>query len=525
MATAALRASSVSPSVWEPQDLDDYVRRIINDPRYFLETYCSLRSDDGRFIPFIFNRPQNDLYEHVYRELAPNVWVRYIFDELHGKGRQFGDSSYQIGLMYHQWATGADFGPAFIGKVLAFADETAQQLMDNIVTVLHDSALDAIRDSLGVDPYTILPRGNTRNAHELSDSRRGCKLLVASERTKGQGRAATANWLYVTDLGEWTTYDDAIAGYAGSLSKTGHEVIVRDFTGKGPGNAAHREWTRLKVEAETNPQVMVRFIGVDDIDYPDGYLARQARIIGDPYQFQREYPSRPEHMFMAGPNTRFRPEAINACVARGPDRYLCETMTDAEIRRTCIPVYGLDTCEGTEDGDFAVAVVRDALTGNLIAPSLRGHWSPAELAVETQRYHQRWPGLICVERNKDGTAVILALGVLGLGRWLYRMLHVGSADEREGFHTNPLTRPILLMGYENALTATAINLLGDNLIMEVSIFGMQKNGKVEAPPGFHDDEVIADMLCVEAIPQAIARHASLASDASGLIVIGSQRDD
>jgi hypothetical protein len=497
--TAAKR--TVADEVWQPQDADDYVWRLINDPRFFLETFVNIRFAEGQSGPFAFNRTQHMLYELVYREAAPNVWLRHRFDELHGKGRQFGDSTLQIGLMYHAWATGAGFGPAFVGKVLAFADHTAQQLKD-IAEFMHDSALSEIRDSLGIDPYEVLPKGDIRNAHELSDSNRGCKLMFASERTKGSGRATTANWLYVTDLSEWTTYEDAIAGYAGSLSKTGREVVVRDFTGKGPGNAAHRLWE--KMTASESPAVLVRFIGTSDIDYPEGYLERQRELIGDQTAFEREYPSRPEHMFRADPNARFHWEWLDAAHKRDT-RFMTDYMTDEEIMAVAAPCHCIDSAEGTPAGDYSVIKSRDALTGLEICPPFRAQASPDDTAAEVVRRHERFPGLINPLRKNHGSAVISRLKVHGLSEWLYRQTDIGNKDGKEGLDENSLTVPQMQTAYEVALKETTINLPSENGRMEASIFGLQKNGKIAAPPGFHDDEIVADMGCVMVFAAAVRK--------------------
>lgn len=479
----------------------------MSDPRYFAESALQIRVA-GNPVPWVFNRTQNTNFEELYRLTARGDWVRYVLDYIEGKGRQRGGSTDKILYLFHAWCFGGDFGPAFVGKVLAFADETAQKLK-HISELFYTSACESIRAALACDPYDILPRADINNVHELRDSVRGCALRFASERTKGQGRAETANAVYITDLSEWTTYEEAIAGYAGSLSQTGREWVDRDFTGKGPGNAAHREYMKLKRVMEANPggRTMARFFGRDEIDYPPHHLEQALQRMG-PRQFAREFPQDEQAMFTGDPNARFDQEWIDLCLARDR-RFLTDFMPDTEINATCVPCYCIDSAEGTPGGDYAVVKVRDARTGREIMPPYRRQASPDDTAQATFEMHRRFPGLINPLRKNHGSAVISRLQALGLTQWLYRQTDLGNQDGKIGLDENGATVPIIQTNYEIALKTGAINLPSENGAMEATIFGLQKNGKIEAPPGFNDDEAVADMGCVTVFPAAIRKHASM----------------
>jgi len=489
-----------------PASEEVFLARWFTDPRYYAETALKIRVA-GSPVPWRFNRTQNANFEELFRELHPGAWVRWVMEDIEGKGRQRGGSTERQLYLFHSWCFGGDFGPAFVGKTLAFADETAQKLKQ-IVDLFYLSACEMVERAFGCDPYEILPRVEIDNVHELRGSR-GNALRFASERTKGQGRAETANAVYVTDLSEWTTYEDAIAGYAGSLSQTGREWIDRDFTGKGPGNAAHREYQKLKRIMQANPEgrTRARFFGRDDIDYPRGHLEASLQRMG-PRQFAREFPLDEAAMFTGDPNARFDIEWIDRCRARDT-RYLVDFMSDEEINATCVPCYAIDSAEGTPGGDFACNKCRDARTGREIMPPYHKQASPDDTAQDARERHKRFPGLINPLRKNHGSAVISRLKALGLGPWIYRQTDIGNQDGKEGLDENGATVPIIQTNYEIALKTAAINLPSENGHMEATIFGLQKNGEVEAPPGFHDDELVADMACVSVFPAALRVHEAL----------------
>lgn len=510
---------------------EQFLWRCMNDPRFFIENCLSIKTDSGDVAPFEFNHLQNFLYEQTYIEAAPGIWVRTIFDETHLKARQFGDSTYQLSVLYHSFVFGGDFGSGFVGSVIAFADDSAAKLKEK-VDLFHASAAAALM-AVGIDPTMVLP--DTRsvdNKHELADEERGCRLEFFSEKTKGAGRSETRNAMYVTDLSEWTSYGEVISGLGGSLSKTGREWVVRDGTGKGIGNALHVEYEKAKTLEQTDAQVRAFFIGARQCGYSKEYLDRQRRVIGDERRFRREYPETEADAFSGDANALFDDAHIKRCQKRKPKgKFLVEVATDDEIRTQCIPVYGIDSAEGTENGDYACIKVRDARTGLEIIQPWRQRSGPRAIAAACAEMHRRFPGLIAPERNNHGHATILALcDVYDLQRYIYIFDDIPGGDERMGFNTfrssdaDSSSKSIIEARYGAALEGRVINLPSENGAYEATIYGRQKNGKLSAPPGFHDDELIADMICVWAFTQAHLRHEAMRNPARPLVVMGERQE-
>lgn len=485
-------------------DVEAILERCVNDGRFLLENFATIEDEDNRFVPFHFNHPQNLVFEWTHRELSPGVWVRVARDTTFLKGRQFGLTTQLEGLQshacwFHNWKV----------ATIAFAQGDAYKIRRR-VKVMYESVCQALADTLGIDPYEYMPRWTKSTEHEFYDENRGCSQEFFSERTKGSGRSQTRNWIYCTDLSEWATYAEAISGLAGSLAKGGLAIVDRDGTGKGPGNALHSEWERCSQEQQADPDGTTRafFIGVNEVGYTDAFLAHQRKLITPESRFRREYPHTPKDAFTGDPNARFAPDWIDAAAAREP-HYLVDVLTDDEIRQNCIPCHCIDSAEGTPAGDYAVIKTRDAKTGLEIMPPWRKQASPDDTAQEMAARHARFPGVINPLRRNHGAAVISRLKVLGLSPWLYRMTDFGNRDGKEGLDENTLTVPQMQTEYEVMLKGALINLPSENGRMEATIFGLQKNGKIEAPPGFHDDELVADMGCVVAFKSAIRRHDSL----------------
>lgn len=498
-------AMGIAIDAWAPRSEEELIARWVNDHAYFLQTCTTITTDEGRFQPFLWNGLQNRAWRELAVEVRPNVWVYVVLDGTEVKVRQYGSTTQKVGLQYAQCALGN-----WSTVTVAYRDDTAQAIKRK-VDLIHESALDSVRDILGRDPYEILPNFHSGidNKHEMYDPRRGCGMLFLSERTKGAGRGGTASSLYITDLGEWTTYDEAIAGLAGMLAKTGEEIVWRDGTGKGPGNALHQEFTRCEEAQQADPTGPTRaiFYGVQDADYSEEYLARQLKLMG-PSKFRREYPLVPKDAFTGDPNARFNPDHINACQEREP-RYLVDFMSDAEIRARCVPVRCIDSAEGTEAGDFACIVDRDALTGLMIQEPYCKRASPTLTVAEVKARHARFPGLCNPLRKNHGSAVIALLEQEpGMRPWLYTQ-DVGNCDGKVGLDENGATIPVMQAAYEAALADTNINLPWAHGALQVTIFGLQKNGRVEAPPGFHDDYVVADAGCVLSFPQALRKHTAM----------------
>lgn len=159
-------------------------------------------------------------------------------------------------------------------------------------------------------------------------------------------------------------------------------------------------------------------------------------------------------------------------------------------------VIGADTAEGLVGKDYSAAVVLDKNTREQVA-TLRGHMKPkvfAEKLVELAGYYkstQDFEPQLAVERNNHGHAVIL---------WLEEELNYPNLfthnDDRVGWKTNSVTRPIMLDTFIDAVEEQEVKIY-DPVIINEAMKLIDNNGKTEAMEGHHDDAVIATSIALQ----------------------------
>jgi len=158
-------------------------------------------------------------------------------------------------------------------------------------------------------------------------------------------------------------------------------------------------------------------------------------------------------------------------------------------------VGGVDTAEGLEHGDFCSA---DILTRNIRgdhathAAALHGHWKPDIFADKLDllgRFYDAGAWL-CIERNKDGLAVILRL----LNQLNYtNIYHDDYEHEKLGFYTTDVKKALITEALDKSLRDGELETLSLNHFTEMSQFE-NVNGKLGATGSNNDDRVIS--LCL-----------------------------
>ena len=158
-------------------------------------------------------------------------------------------------------------------------------------------------------------------------------------------------------------------------------------------------------------------------------------------------------------------------------------------------VLGADTAEGI-GGDFSVAPIYKKSSMTQVA-QIRGKIKPkpfAELIFNLcERYvsfHGEYP-LVAVERNNHGHAVLL---------WLDEKLDYPNlfthTDDRIGWMTNKLTRPVMLDVFLDGVENMLINIKDKATLGELMTL-INNSGKIEAMTGKHDDCVIAHAIAIQ----------------------------
>lgn len=156
---------------------------------------------------------------------------------------------------------------------------------------------------------------------------------------------------------------------------------------------------------------------------------------------------------------------------------------------------GADPAEGV-NRDFSVAVVIDIDALEVVA-KLRGQWKPSDFAKKINEIakHYSSPGgrfpIVAIERNNHGHAVLLALDELLNYPNLF-----SHQDERLGWKTDSITRPVMIDAFLDALEDGHLKINCKEILQECLTL-VDNNGKIEAAEGKHDDCITATAIALQ----------------------------
>lgn len=256
----------------------------------------------------------------------------------------------------------------------------------------------------------------------------------------------------------------------------------------------------------------------------------QQQIQLDPEDFFRqEMPANPDEAFVASGNTVFNQARLikleaqardmkaywhgSVTILDAGDYILRERHGDHEFSPLILweapkprwsYVIGVDTAEGKEEGDYSVISVFNRTDGQTLveAARYRGKMPPrqtAELAFYLgQRYNNAF---IIPEANPPGNATVQRLVELRYPYLYHRRneeLIGGTLPDEHftaGFRTLKNTKALIINHSESILREGLLVLKSSHAIREWRMYTRTEQ-KYEAPPGHHDDCVIADALAI-----------------------------
>lgn len=226
----------------------------------------------------------------------------------------------------------------------------------------------------------------------------------------------------------------------------------------------------------------------------------QVRAFGE--LFAQEYPEDDESCFLAAGRCFFDIEAViklreRLSLARPVATRSAKGWTETtweEPKPGVEYVAGCDTSEGIPGGDPNGFVILRRDTG-LPVCDVHGLMRPEELGRKLSEVCKKYNrALVGIERVGYGHAVIKAATESGYGDSHRR----GGPmfffqDERAGWDTNAITRPVMLDDLSDAVSAfagQAVAFPDAELLAELLTFRQQSHGKYAADSGAHDDRVM-----------------------------------
>lgn len=213
---------------------------------------------------------------------------------------------------------------------------------------------------------------------------------------------------------------------------------------------------------------------------------------GSQDEVDQEYPSDPETCFLLSGRAFFDKAKTKALLEAAQSVEPLETRANGTIRiyKRVDPhkSYLLcgDPAEGDEGGNESGALVYERESGEHVA-TIQAHLIPAEFARACANLGREYnAALIAIERNNHGHAVLRVL----LAELEYEQLYV-HADNKLGWPTNPVTRPVMLDELQDSHKHGHWTSRDRAVLSQIRTFLINEQGKPEAAAGAQDDLVLA----------------------------------
>lgn len=165
---------------------------------------------------------------------------------------------------------------------------------------------------------------------------------------------------------------------------------------------------------------------------------------------------------------------------------------------------GIDIANGSSGGDYSVVVVRDSQM-ELVA-QFRGKVAQDVLAIEVDRFLEGTKDCFIVPENNIGLAFINAAKQYDWAMKMYKKKVYDSVTMKEsdviGWNTNAKTKILMITEYHKILREGLQ--VSPEINMEISKYYYDDKGGMNAIAPYHDDTVIADALCLQAVKSGVS---------------------
>ncbi len=518
----------------------------INTKKY-IEEYVKIRDKAGKIIDFKLNQGQLKLYEAIKRQKKENKPVRIIIL----KARQIGFSTLTEAVIFKETATKFNVNSGIITH-----KEEATTNLFNMSKRIYDNL-----------PIEMKPSLKASNAKELIfDNEQGTglksKIKCMTAGSSGVGRSDTFNNLHISELAFWgDRAKETAIGLFQAVPNLPNSMIIIESTANG-----YEYFKELWDMANRNESDFIPvFVGWNEMSeyqmpYTGFKLTEKEKDLqkiygvtlnqltwrrwciknncgGDEEIFRQEYPINPEEAFIASGTCPFDKEKLINRIQLAPkplkigyfaydydglkitnirwvnssDGYIkiYEMPHSPAMTKYCI---GGDTAG--EGSDKYTGHVLDAKTGKQVAVLKREF----DTDVYTKQMYclgfyyaskdidgRIEPALMAIEANYDSYP-ILELQRLGYYNQYVREKmdeYTGKMEKKFGFKTTQITRPVILANLIE-LVREYTDLINDkDTLEELLTIIRNEKGRIEAPVGGHDDQMMGFAIAHEARSQVV----------------------
>lgn len=512
----------------------------INTKKY-IEKFVKIRDKSGSIIDFKLNEPQQKLYDIIKEQKKKGLSVRIIIL----KARQMGFSTLTESILFKETATKFNINTG----IIAHKEEATTNLF-NMSKRIYDNL-----------PPEMKPSKKSSNAKELIfDNQEGTglksKIKCMTAGADGVGRSDTFNNLHISELAFWgNSAKETMLGLMQSVPNLPNTMVIIESTANGyeyfkeiwdkavKGESAfiplfvgwqdleeyQMPYTGFKLTSEEEKLKETYNLSNDQLTWRRWCIANNCG--GDISQFKQEYPMNPHEAFLLSGASVFDKEKLiirleqlekplkigyftydydgtritNIKWVNDPEGYInIYRLPDTISTKFCI---GGDT--SGEGSDYFTAHVLDARTGEQVAV-LKHQFDADQYTRQIYclgKYYswynpitiKREDALIGIEANFDSYP-IRELQRLGyLNQYVRESIdsYTGKTEKKFGFRTTSLTRPTIISSLIE-IVREHTNLLNDkDTLEELLTIIKNEKGRIEAPQGGHDDQMMGLAIAYE----------------------------
>jgi hypothetical protein len=494
-----------------------YELSVLESSVNYIETFFDIKSKDRKVVPFRLNEVQRDYM--AYRS-GFSGGTRGQRDFI-VKGRQHGFTTLKAAEYLHQSLTEEGTTSVIVGH-----DKEAMQKLLSNVRVMYNSVPSDMRPEIGYD-----------NKGEITFPDMNSSIYITTYRQLSL-RSQTVHNLLMTEVAFWKdkSIKELVAGMTEAVPYDGNIAVESTPNGLGgyywdqyrdikDGNSIYKlflypwfvnklyqidksQWGKL-------PKSILPVKKKFDHDEMESVLVVKYRLTEEQLMWRRfkmlsmgdmrwNGKSRVSRMFAQ----EYECDFIQSGHTVFDSAYLVPKTTFRRAEKGRKYIHGGDTAEGVEGGDYNVLYTMDFETGEIVN-KIRGLWKPREFAIRIHRIALDYGGLVGIESNNTGHAVLGKLSELfeeeavarskKSGKKLYSEMpyRIYSEKKRLGWQTNELNRKTLFVEGEEALRYGNIKMAIEDEDGLAEFIACQYNDKMkeEAPVGMHDDCVLAMLIC------------------------------
>lgn len=510
--------------------------------RKYIEEFVKIRNKEGKIIDFKLNKAQLKLYNSIREQKKRNKPVRCIIL----KARQLGFSTETESIIFKETATKFNVNSGIITH-----KEEATTNLFNMSKRIYDNLPNDMKPALKASNAKELIFDNTDGTGLKS------KIKCMTAGSSGVGRSDTFNNLHISELAFWgTRAKETAIGLFQAVPNLPNTMIIIESTANG--YEYFKELWDMAVRGESD--FVPIFVGWNEMDeyrmpYTGFELTDKEKELqelygldleqlewrrwcirnncgGDENLFRQEYPINPQEAFLASGTCPFDKEKIINRLQKIPKPlkvgYFSYTYDGLKISKIqwvndkngYIRIYKVPNspnhtkyCIGGDtagDGsDYFTGHVLDVKTGEQVA-TLK-HKLDADLYTKQMyclgyyysclnKYRTVIPALICIEANYDSYPIRELQRLNYFNQYIREKMdeNTGKVEKKFGFKTTTITRPVILSNLIE-IVREHTELFNDKDTLEELLEIVRNDmGRIEAPPGGHDDQMMGIAIAHEA---------------------------